>query len=159
VRPHSRKERLLASSCLSVHPHVISAGFYHWTDIIKILYLAFQKKSVEKIQFWFKSGKIWPFTRIRNYVALLPWIKLPYRISLRVKEYQAVGTDEEVKTSSESAKMFRSTYTAYLVTFPEAVKIGASVTSDLDSVACWFHSLGQQLSCDFISFSRLMPEK
>jgi len=48
--------------------------------------------------------------------------------------------------------MFRSTYTAYLVTFPEAVKTGPSGTSDLDSVACWFHSRVQQLSCDFYQF-------
>jgi len=59
---------------------------------------------------------------------------------------------------SENAKKFRYTYTAHLVTFSDAIKIGPSGTSDLDSVACWFHPRGQQLSCGFISFSRQMPE-
>jgi hypothetical protein len=46
--------------------------------------------------------------------------------------------------------MLRYTYTALLVTFLDVVEtVSSGISSDLDSVACYFHSRGQNLSLGF----------
>jgi len=48
----NRKKRLLASSCLFVHP---SAWMYrYWTDFLEIWYWRLLRKYVEKLQTWIK---------------------------------------------------------------------------------------------------------